>query len=480
MSATLSATPPTSTRFGRLERRGLLLGLSLAQLIVLATALTIAVAAVYTAGMPGLLVSAPVWLPLVGAGTVTVRDRSIVQWVPLVAEWGTRRLVGATIATTRLDRRPAPTVLDLPGVRGGLRVIDAPALGGALIHDRAAGTVTGVLRVDGLGFLLDDGATQDHKVAQWGRVLASLCQQAAVVRIQVLHRNLPGGGDPVRRWWTEHALAGAPWPTRIVADLVSRSESTSQRQESLVAIALKVPRGSGRVLTDSGVGGIERQLASLGEALAGAELRISGWADDSSLRWAIRSSYDPHGAAHAQGADAAARPSVPGPMGIAEHWTHLSTDTAVHAVYWIAEWPRSEVHPGFLQPLVLASGAQRTVTVVAEPMPSGRALREIRRAKAEHAADSAQRARTGQIEDESTRAEVSELLRREQDLVAGHGDLSFTGLVTVTASSLVELEAACAATESAAAQAMCELRRLVGQQALAHLAAAVPVARGLR
>jgi hypothetical protein len=104
---------------------------------------------------------------------------------------------------------------------------------------------------------------------------------------------------------------------------------------------------------------------------------------------------------------------------------------------------------------------------------------EIRRGKVEHAADAAQRFRIGQIEDESTRAELDDLLRREAELVAGHGDLRFTGLITVTAANEAELDAACAAMETDAAQSLCEVRRLVGQQGIAHAAGALPLARGV-
>ena len=89
------------------------------------------------------------------------------------------------------------------------------------------------------------------------------------------------------------------------------------------------------------------------------------------------------------------------------------------------------------------------------------------------------RARIGRVEDASTQAEADDLVRREQDLVAGHGDLRFAGLITVSAATAEELDAACRTTEAAAAQAMCELRRLVGQQGQAHAAASLPLARGL-
>ncbi|QTE30056.1 SCO6880 family protein [Pengzhenrongella sicca] len=480
MSASIAPTPAAaSTRFGRLERRGLLLGLGLAQLVVLAVALTIAVTAVYTAGMSGLLVAGTVWAPLAVAATTSVRGRSVVEWVPLLAEWQARRLVGGTTSITRPGRRLPATELALPGVAGGLMLIPAHDLGAVLIFDRRAGTVTAVVQVHGSGFLLDDAATQDQKVTGWGRVLASLCQQPAIVRVQLLHRTVPGGGLAMRAWWNDHAMAGAPWPSRILADLVAKREVTADRQETLLAVAVRVPRGNARGMTATSIGTIERHLAGLHDALTGADLHPGGWADERAIRWAIRTSYDPDAAARGHSASVHAPVSAPEPMGVAEGWTQVRTDTAVHAVYWIAEWPRSDVHPAFLQPLVLAPGARRTFALIAEPLAPGRALREIRRARAEHAADSAQRARAGQIEDEATHAELAELLRREQDLVAGHGDLRFTGLLTVTAPTPDELEQACAAAESAAAQAICEVRRLVGQQTLAHLAGAVPLARGI-
>ena len=62
MSTTTTTAPAThadGVRFGRLERRGLLLGLSAAQVGVLGVALVVAVAAVYTAGTPGLVGHGP-------------------------------------------------------------------------------------------------------------------------------------------------------------------------------------------------------------------------------------------------------------------------------------------------------------------------------------------------------------------------------------------------------------------------------------
>ena len=474
---TTPSVQTTTARFGSLEHRGILLGLGAAQLAVLTIAMVIAVAGVYSAGMSGLVAGAVVWLPLTIAGTASVRGRPVVEWVPLVAHWHARRLLGQT---TQVTRAVAPARdLQIPGVPRSLSVTETPDLAAAVIHDRRAGTLTAIASVRGDGFVLDDAAAQEHKVAAWGRVLASLCQQPAVVRVQLVLRTVPDGAAGVRRWWRQNAQAETPWAARLLADLIDEAYDTSRRQDAFIAIALRTPRGRRRRLTAPGGARLEQELVALTDALRGAELTVDHWVSLDRLGATLRTAYDPVGAARAGDLGEVAASRLLGPMGVQEQWSYLRTDSAVHATYWVTQWPRSEVHPAFLQPLLLASSGFRTVTLIAEPLPMAKALREIRRAKVEHAADAAQRARVGRVEDESTRAQVADLARREQDLIAGHGDLRFTGLITVTAATLAELDGACAATESAAAQSMCEIRRLVGQQGLAHVAATLPLARGV-
>jgi hypothetical protein len=189
----------------------------------------------------------------------------------------------------------------------------------------------------------------------------------------------------------------------------------------------------------------------------------------------LRSGYVPEQADRAEDA----RPSAGLDVGVRETWSHVATGAAVHATYWVSDWPRSEAPASFLQPLLLGHGDDRTVSLLAEPLPLDKALRDIRRAKVEHVADAAQRTRMGQIESEATRAELAEIERREAQLVAGHGDLRFTGLITVTARDERELAERCASMETAATQAMCEVRLLVGQQGAAQLACCQPIGRGV-
>ncbi len=469
----MSAPEPT-TRFGRLERRGVLLGLSGVQLGTIGTALAVAVAAVYSAGAGGLVLAAPAWGVLLAIGTLSVGGRPVVGWLPLLARWQARRAAGVTAVTAAVGatgRTGRAESLLVPGLARPLELVDAPSLGGVLVADRRAGTFTGVLRVAGAGFVLDEPGTQEAKVHGWGRVLAGVCQQPSVVRVQLLARSVPGGLAPARRWWRDHVTDLANPVAAALAGMLDEGFVAPVRRETLLAVAVRAPRGGRRNPAD-----VERaasQLATITASLAGAELTAQGWLDRGGLARVLYEALDPAAAAHAEDGPVSRTTTV----GAGERWSSLTTGTSWHATYWVSEWPRAAVHPGFLQPLLLADVG--TLSVLAEPLSTAKALREIRRAKVEHAADAAQRVRIGQIEDEATRAEVADLERREAELVAGHQDLRFTGLVTVSASDEATLAERCTAMETAAAQAMCEVRRLVGQQGTAFLAAALPLARGV-
>src|SRR5439155_22917664 len=78
-------------------------------------------------------------------------------------------------------------------------------------------------------------------------------------------------------------------------------------------------------------------------------------------------------------------PSLPaGPMAVEEHWTYVRTDSGFHQTFWIAEWPRQKVLPGFLHPLIYVGDFRHTVTEVIRAVPTTAALRDIRSAQDAH------------------------------------------------------------------------------------------------
>ena len=123
-------------------------------------------------------------------------------------------------------------------------------------------------------------------------------------------------------------------------------------------------------------------------------------------------------------------------MVVEEHSDHLVTDSGVHAVYWISEWPRSEVYPGFLSAILLSAGVRRATSIVAQPLTTAEAMRAVRKERVEYQTDAAHRARIGQLTDVAAEQEWADVTQRERDLIAGHGDLRYAGFVVVTARDL--------------------------------------------
>jgi len=166
-----------------------------------------------------------------------------------------------------------------------------------------------------------------------------------------------------------------------------------------------------------------------------------------------------------------------GPLAISEGWDVLRHDSAFSSVLWISEWPRIDVPPDFLHPLIFAPGVRRTLSIVARPLPTDEALRQIRKEKTDAAADQAHKSRVGQIAELADAQEYQDLLDRERSVITGHTDVEFTGFVTVTAPDRDSLDAARAAIVRAAGQAACEARPLYGRQAQGFILAALPLAR---
>jgi hypothetical protein len=164
-------------------------------------------------------------------------------------------------------------------------------------------------------------------------------------------------------------------------------------------------------------------------------------------------------------------------MGTEAAWGGLRTDGTWHATYWIAEWPRVEVGPEFLAPLLL-SPVRRSVALVMEPVSPSRATRQVEKARTADLADSELRRRGGFISTARRHREAELVARREEELADGHASVRFSGYVTVTATSADALEEACEATEHAAGQSRLELRRLYGDQERAFTCT-LPLCRGL-
>jgi hypothetical protein len=473
----------TPVKFSRLARRGVLIGLSGAQLIVVGTGAFALIVALYLGGGMTLVYVAPALLVCAALTWVDIGGRKIVEWLPIVANWIWRSAGGQLLFRRRIMRpRPAGT-LALPGDAARLRQWLDPESGAVMVHDPHRATLTAIVGVSHPAFILLDPLEQERRVTSWGRVLATACRSGRIASLQVMERTLPESGKGLAEWWSQHGSQDGSWTSTTYGELIERAGPAGERHASTISISLDLKAAS-RAIRAAGSGNrgaaavLRQEMSTMTAALRAADLAPSHWLGPGDLALILRSAYDPvvAGALERHG-DLGRELASAGPVAVTENWSSVRSDSAYHCVLWISEWPRSLVYPGFLAPVLLSSGVRRTLTLLYTPMRTDQAARDIRKKKTAYISDAAQRQRIGQIEDAQQSAEYKDILQQEADLTAGHGILRATGLIAISAEDPDELERAVADVEQAAIQSSCETRRLWGQQAQAFSAAALPLCR---
>ncbi|HET6867712.1 MAG TPA: SCO6880 family protein [Solirubrobacteraceae bacterium] len=470
-------------KFSRLTRRGVLLGLSGAQLLIVSIGAVTLVFALYFGGGASLMYVVPILLLCAALAFVAVGGRKLIEWLPIVTRWLWRSTGGQLLFRRRIVKpRPAGT-LALPGDAARLRQWFDPESGAVMVHDPHQATLTAIVGVTHPAFILLDPTEQQRRVTSWGRVLATACRSGRIASLQVMERTLPDSGKGLAQWWSQHGSQDGSWSATTYAELIDRAGPASERHASTVSLSLDM-KAAGRAIRAAGGGKrgaaavLRQEMSTMTAALRAADLAPSGWLEPGDLAVILRSAYDPvvAGALERHG-ELGRDLATAGPVAVSESWSSVRSDSAHHCVLWISEWPRSLVYPGFLAPVLLSSGVRRTFTLLYAPMRTDRAARDIRKKKTEYISDAVQRQRIGQIEDAQQSAEYNDVLQQEADLTAGHGILRTTGLIAVSAQNPGELERAVADIEQAAIQTSCETRRLWGQQAQSFSAAALPLCR---
>ncbi len=477
---TTAPTAAPAVRFPRMPRRGLLMGLSTLRVATLAVGVLALTIGLFAAGSIGAALSSPVWVTSAVVTFVRWNGRPAIEWAPTLGHFAWRRATGQTSYRARPERpRPAGT-LALPGDAASLRFLIDEASGTAMLHDPHAHTLTAIGLVHHRSFVLLAPGEQAARVQGWSRTLAHLAATGTDTRVQVLEISLPDSGHGILGWWQEHCTAKpGTWVVRQWEDLVRQVVPAAATHRTLVAVSLDLRtarsqiRSSGRGIR-AAAAFLRQELASFEAGLRSADLFLTKWLGQSDLAALMRTAYEP---GYEQREQHTLDLADAGPLAVEEHWDHIRHDTGHSAVLWINEWPRVPAPPFFLHALIFQPGIRKTLSLTCEPVPAQEALRDIRRARVEYATDSVQKAKLGVLADLSDSVEAADVLDRERALIEGHADIRFTGLVTITAPTHEELEAAIAETARAAIQCGCETRRLYGQQARAFTAAALPLAR---
>lgn len=467
--------------FSPLERRGVLLGLQAGQLATIGAATAVALVLHGSVGGPGGLLLTVTVLAAGLAGAVWTRSGQPLGWWALAGiRWLCRRGGRTRLSAAPLDghgpragdpacrpsRKSARS--DKGGTSSGMPMgIDLiersgrPFTGGyAVIRDRAAGSVAAVVPVNGRSLSLLDPAEQAQCLEAWRTVLAGLARPGTPVsRLQWVQRTSTGGGappadlPPPAAGLPPSAAGGSATASGSYAQLVDDVSHQVRRHDTWLVL---VVGGDRRSRAPTRMETLDRELRFLEGQLRQAGLEPGLPLDGGQLRSLVRTDG----------------------MAVKEDWSALRIDRDWHATYWVAEWPRLEVGPAFLQPL-LVSGSRTAVSVVMAPVPTDRALREVRSARTADLADAALRERAGFLSSARREREAEGVARREGELAEGHAEYRFSGYVTVSAGSEDGLAVACSEVEHAAHAARLELRRLYGRQAEAFTWTR-PLGRGLR
>ncbi|MGW4345315.1 SCO6880 family protein [Streptomyces sp. NPDC004690] len=484
----LSAAPVTVT-FPHRSRRGILLGLSMPQLVLVSATLAVLLLTVMSTGLLGAVALTPLWAASGALVAIRRHGRSLIDWAPIAARYAHRRRTGQTLWLARPVTRPRRDgVLHLPGTAASLTVVTPgdSANGAAAVHDPHQQTLTAIARVSSRAFALLDPATQNHNVHSWGRALAGIARTGHVATVQVLERTVPDSGDTLARHWTRNGQPQAPVAGQIYSELVASAGPAAAPHETYLAISLDL-KAARRLISQAGGGlpgaftVLEQTTAAVAQAARTAGLQVTGWLTAREIAAVIRTAYDPAAlAALQQWSDtgrAETDPAAAGPVVQVEEPDRLATDSARHATYWVENWPRTEIGAGFLHGLMFTAGVRRSLSLIYVPQGLESALRDVQRKKAAIIADAHERSRRGQVDSEEDSVEYADVKTRERQLIAGHADVALTGLVTVTAPSDALLDSACAQIETAAVTAGVDLRRLTYQQPTAFTLAALPLAR---
>jgi hypothetical protein len=487
-------------RFPPLERRGLAGGLRTGQVIILAVACLAAVALVRTSPSPAGLVAA---LLLAAGGLVLVMvpvcGRGVDEWTPVLWEWVIRQRTGRNehrssepflghrwngVALTRdVDLPPtleSTSLLAFP-------VTDDQTLG--VLRDRRQRAYTAVLVASVRSFGLLGAADQERQLASWGRALASVARDGSCIRrLQALERTVPHEGDELRGWLAAAGTADLGRDLRrSYESLLARADEVSYDHEVLVAIQVDERRAwaSGHTHAPRAASrdhlaciALAREIRLMAARLEEAEISVQGLLSPAQLARAIRLGHDPFDRRR-RGSIAAPESTPFVPAATDAEWDRFRCDGAVHRTYWVAQWPRLEVGPGFLLPVLLGPSVVRSVSLVAQPIPPARSRAAVEAAITADEADAQVRHERGFRTTARSHRQQDSARRREVELAAGHEELRFAGFITVTGRDDDELARACDSVLQAAQQSYLDLQLMYGQQDNGFACGALPLARGL-
>lgn len=485
-----AAYAPEHYRLSARDRTGQLLGLSTVQLGVVGTGVVLGVLCAMLRG-PFVFVL-PVAALVAGVGAAPWRHRR-----PLVEQLGalagfalTPKHWSAPLGLLGSDSEAAA----LPPEMKGLvlhKVADARGREVAVIEDRTVGHLTAVVRVTGRRFALATADEQDAMLAEWAAALTPFGRRGGPVVALAWSSWASPTRIEAHRAWLDEVVGDDADPEALGAyeEVLSLTGAHAYRHEVTVALSVssdracrrpgqrRAPRSAAdRRGQASAV--LFRELSLFTERLGAAGLDASAPLSGAALARALRERLDPTsvGRLDERGrsiGDVAGLVGVHnlGPLHCRQRRTSWRTDGSLHRALVVSEWPRTPVGAEWMGTFLLDVGCVRSVTVVFEPMDPVASARQVQHQMANHEGDVAHREDKRRVVTGEVRRRGEHIARREAQLLDGHVEFRYLGLVVVTAASEEVLDLATEQVVQAGARCRMELRAVDGQHAAAAVAA---------
>ena len=487
-------------RFAARERRGIFLGLTFLQLVVIGAAVAVLLSTLFI-DTNAIWVMIPIVAVVVFFALATYRREPVIVIVAQAARYVRRSLTGQTIFRRDVWLRVSVASLDvghaqvaavtpvvtsrflLPGALGDAQIIQIPGAGGFIYNARGRlASVT--VKVGSKAWALRDKGTQEAAYDGFVEWLSSL-------------ENLPGVRETTIRIRVDRASSNELRDYLVVRENAHEPQVTAELREqywALTQAASKRSMGFTNYITltfdtaalnsairDAGKGltglaaVLKERVAGIETSMEHARLTPAGWLTSDELDELNALSADPVAAATRREQDSSVV-SAPSPvMGIDEGWDALRVDESWHQTFWVAEWPRTDVRTGFLEPLLYAGDATRVITLQVRPVATHKALAQLNRAQSDMETAATIRMKLSSRIPLTHLREEEDLAVREHDLVDGFGDVQYRGFVTISAESKDALAKARTDIEQASHPARLVLASMSGQQAAGFVTTALPV-----
>ncbi|MEY9853086.1 hypothetical protein ABH923_002764 [Leifsonia sp. EB41] len=487
-------------RFAARERRGIFLGLTFMQLMVIGAAVAILLGTLF-ADPNALWVMLPVIAAITFFALATYRREPVIVIVAQAARYVLRGMAGQTVFRRDVWFRVSVASLNvghaqiaaatpvvtskflLPGALGDVQIVQIPGAGGFIYNARGRlASVT--VRVGSKAWALRDKGTQEAAYDGFVEWLSSLENLPGIRETSIRIRVDRASSTQLRDYLVAREgdfdpqvsaeLRGEYWALTQAASKRSMGFTNYITLTFDTAALNGAIRDAGKGLT--GLAAVlKERVAGIETSMEHARLTPAGWLTSDELDELNALSADPVAAATRREQDSSVVTAPSPVMGIDEGWDALRVDESWHQTFWVAEWPRTDVRTGFLEPLLYAGDATRVITLQVRPVATHKALAQLNRAQSDMETAATIRMKLSSRIPLTHLREEEDLAVREHDLVDGFGDVQYRGFVTISAESKDALAKARTDIEQASHPARLVLASMSGQQAAGFVTAALPV-----